>query len=1179
MSGLATGRNPGEYLSGGVAEEKALSVLCAAVSPSLATQVFTECLTSLVASKDIADRGQRQESGALARIVVLIQRILDKKSHGDVDGGERRGMECAVAGVFASARAQSDLRTVATLVCLVRRLFLPVNVSKGSEDSSAGFQEHEKWLKNLVRTSDAKSTKVLVAVLSELTPLEPIRFLRMNHRVFSADKQYLHLFGDYLLQVRSKISDLNPLHHSGNGNQAGPSSSDALIARRKNEVIIIKFVKEFAENGGELPKALVRHMNFYRHHFRSHALPVLLDSNLDPAVAEEVVFNMNRNKFDEHRANLIKTMAFVRKDKSIPAAQAHAALKEIEQAKKQRNAELSVNAKVQPGWSSKESTINESTSLVEVIENLIKSTSSDASSDCKTNNVVHFKELMESSILPRLQSAVKVCASAKQLGLVASDVLRGLLNGLATSKSDSDFRAENTFKRCEKWWETGAMLLYAFFVTIFGHKNLQALQKPFQYNLFFLACMRIECLGRSEVIGIAKLFSVIFSMNTVSSVADLCYVSWTGAGTQLTSFANVVFLSLPLRDPVSVRKSVWFAANCVTLIGFLQEDDWPGSRYRLSTSYMGEVDRSTARSSEDRLPRLDPLLQLLQWALCVPWRFMKTRNVLDTMTDEHVTEEAANVLNSITHILSNQQFSGRAKLTCQDVLQIEYRCGWGRPHAVKNILRVLSGYGRDACEVVAESSMFVAVSNVNGAVSPEWIAEGVCMFAEESMSLQRTNGEIRNGRKGVFLHHLRKCVESTGANAGQYMLDVLSRLPCRFFQGCDLVNADMHLSEFLIPCYWPFSNRWLKYLVWSLQSCQTSHEACSYAFQRNGFLVSNLATAWDAIGSELRTSNAEPCILNELSTSAATIARSLSLLEHLGTYQSHLTQTPNSYSSQKCSGPEQWPMAYGVAFALWFSVRRFESIRPDRKMDAEAMSNAVKQLVSSMSIIAIPDVMDAAMCASALIPFTYCFAEVEDQDALAKILDRMLSAVLAERVRLEEGAVPFWACEKLSRSAFVEGNVKTLLAQWLGLDAGGVRESQLRHLKSSLAVAMCLGKVFSTILLVSAEELSMLVSRAGSQTVLSILFANILTVYKSITAKEGTFPKERLSEQGMERLLSNRFSSASDLLEVMARLVTTLQLQQSTGIEPQIEATLREFPEQAEEIQLLLSTRNKLNFS
>lgn len=1178
MSGLATGRSPAEYLRCGAAEERALSALCFASSSSVAAQVFKDCLVALMEVRDDREFVQYRQRGLCARVVVLMKRILDREAHHDATTDGTKAMECSLAGAFSSARAHSDHRLVAVLVCLSRRLFLPIDFSSRSDDSRTGFEEYEKWLRDMLHTQDARLAKVLVSVLSDLLPLEPIRFLRTNHRVFSGEKQYFQLFGDYLVQVRSKISDVDPFHSSSKGSEGKASFADTLIARRKTEASVVKFVRDFAESGGEIPGSLVRQMTFHRHHFRSHTLPILLDPDLDPKTTNDIVLDMTRDKFDDHRANLIRVMAFIRKDNAITRSEGQDSIKEIEKAKRQRFAEGLVKAQVRQEPNSKESNLIDGNNLVQTIERLFHSSAAQTSVRDKPVNVAEFQNLVQASALARLQSAVKDSVQAEQLGAIAGDLLQGLLNGMAVGKCDDlELHTEDVFKRCKEWWDTDAVLLHTFLITVFGHQNLRTLQKPFQYNLFFLTCIRIGDLARSEVMGMAKLFSVILLMNRVSSIADICFASWSGTSPHVADFVSKIFISLPLRDPASVRNSAWFATNCVALISSLGEEHWPRSCHIIPGTNTQDIERITAKGNGEYAQNLKSLLNLLQWALCMPWRFTRLMaSHQNIQRDDKLIEQTAVTLKSMANIFSTRSFGLRMEPCCVDLLEVEFRCGWGRPSSIRKILRTLHSYRGQRNELIAESSAFIAVSSAIGPMNPAWITEGVYMFAEDTDVVERTNSEVPGENQDVFLHHSRKCVQKAGTSAGRHMLDILSRLPCQYFHGCDLAKAGLHLCEFLLPCLWPFSHRLIKFLVKSLQACGAQSAAHNSGFLRNAFLLSNVANAWEVVGPELESKKMSS-FLDPLLSSAAALDETNRKLENRAAYHSHVTQTPHTYNTQENVGRKLPPVAQGVAFALRFSFRMLQS-RPGHGIEADAMLLIVKQLVSTTSVLIVGDVLDAVMCTFALIPFTYCFAEFEGQDRILRNLDNMLSILLSERLRLDESATPVWVSERVARAVFAEGNLKTLFVQWLGISPVEKNGPQRQQLETSLPVGVCLAKVLSSIMLLSEEDLSLLVSTSGHCTVSSVLIANILTVYRIITANETTFRKEKLCEQGMEQLMNNRFSAASALMDAISHLTAVLQSQKAIGIARQIDETLQEFPDHAEEVRLLLSTRNKLIF-
>lgn len=1174
MSGLATGRNPAEYLECGACEERAISLLCAAVSPAEAAQLLTECISTFLISHERTTPIQRRETGSWSRLAVLERRILDRDSFADVDGSQRRGLECTITGAFCSAPAQADVHAVAVLICLIRRLFLPAGLSKGSEIVRAGFEDHEKWLKDLVRTNGGKIAKGLIKALSDLVPLEPIRFLRTNHRVFSANRQYLHLFGDYLVQVRSRIGDLDPLHHvsanaSGHSSRAIPNEPNAY---RKAEEDVVKFVTEFAEAGGKIPASLVRQMNFHRYHFRASTLPALLNPNFEASNGNGSALRMDRDTFDEHRTNLIKVMAFKRKDQAVTTSEAQSALKEMKEAKQKRIAQYALDAEVRPGSTSKDSVLNEGDSLVQMIESVIKHAALKSSSEKTSNRGSVLKPTTRLEVQEQLQTALMLCKDATELGGLASEILQGVLNGLTSEKdSHSDGSGDELFDWYTEWWDASGTVLYAFLADMVGHEDMRKVQKPLQYHLFVLLCIRNQHLTDSLIVALAKVISVVCLLARAGSFADICFTASSDESTRVTLFPSMVFDSLPVMDPVNVRLSVRFALHCVCLLKAVQANrNWLSSR--LHKSRMQDLDQGTDLMNPSLA--IEPLTQLLRWTMSAPWRLLTSRSSCQRRgSNDNAAIEAATLFRKIVDMFSSEKLYMGMKPRIREWLRIEYRCGWGRPSSVRKILQYFEHSGTDASELIAETSMFVAVSNSGTCGNADWIAQGVRSFAEDSLTCKgRVSNSIRDKRQLFPL--VRKCVGKSGTSAGRCILDMVSGTSFWYFQNCSLADAELHMGQFLIPSFWPFSNRWLKYLVNSLNRIAAS--ATIHNLDGNGcmFLISNITMNWDMVGDDLLAMSPSSAFLEPLLSKARKIVHEVDALTGCGRMQ--VTQGPSIASSTSSSVSEQFPYAFGMALTLFFAKKSLYC-KCDSQSNSAAASNAVGQLVSNVSSIAAADVIDAAMHTAALIPFSCLFSDLDVYDAAVTNMETVLSALLVERLRLTGVPLPAWIREKLGFSLRVEDDLRRLLWQWLGKAAGVNVEGQRQYLKTSLAIAGCMAKIFSILTKVPAEELSLFVSTVGYETITTALVPNILTVYAVITGKESDFAEEQLSDDGMDRLLSFRVSAGPILLDVVSRLISILQSSSMNNIEGHIRSMLLAFPDHAEEVSLTLRTRSNLN--
>lgn len=1157
-----------------MSEDKAISMLCAAVSPAEAAKLLTECITTFLTSDERTNLVQRREAGSWSRVVVLERRILDSESFADVDGSQRRGMECTITGAFCSAQAQTDVHAVAVLICLIRRLFLPAGLSKGSEIVRVGFEDHEKWLKDLVRANGGKIAKGLIKALSDLVPLEPLRFLRTNHRVFSANRQYLHLFGDYLVQVRSRIGDLDPLHPtsadvSDHRGRPGPNEPNA---QRKAEEDVVKFVTEFAEAGGKIPASLVRQMNFHRYHFRASTLPALLNPNLEASNGNGSVLRMDRDTFDEHRANLIKVMAFKRKDQAVTTAEAQSALKEMKEAKQNRIAQRALNVEARPESNSKDSVLKEGDSLVQMIESVIKHAALKSSSGTTSNRGSVLNPTTQLRVKERLQSALKLCKDASDVGGLASEILQGLLNGLTSEKDNhSGGSTDELFDWYQEWWDASGAVLHAFLTDIVGHEDMRKVQKPLQYHLFVLLCIRNQNLTDSLIVALAKLISVVCLLAGTSSFADVCFVASSDESTGMTLFPNMVFESLPLTNPANVRMSVTFALHCSCLLKAVKENrKWLSSR--LDKSCTQDADQGTG-SRNQPFP-IEPLIILLRWAMSVPWRLLASRSSCRrSESNDNAAMEAATIFRKIADMFSSERLYMGMRPRIHEWLKIEYRCGWGRPSSVRKIMQCFEHSGTDASELIVETSMFVAVSNSAACGNADWIAQGVTSFAEDSLSCRGLVSNTSHEKRQLF-PHIRKCVDKSGTSAGRCILDMVSGTSFWYFQNCSLADAERHMGQFLIPCFWPFSNRWLKYLVNSLDRIASPSTTGNLDWDSYMFLISNITMNWNIIGDDLLAISPSSVFLEPLLSRAKKIAHAVDDLTRCGGIQ--VTQGPSIASNITLSVSEQFPYAFGVALTLFFGKKSLYFKR-DAKSDAAAASNAVGQLVSNVPSIAAADVIDAAMHTAALIPFSCPFSDLDVYDTAVTNMENVLTALLVERLRLTGVPPPAWIREKLSSSLRVEDDLRRLLWQWLGKAAGVNEEGQRQYLETSLAVAGCMARIFSTLTRIPVKELSLFVSIVGYETITSALLPNILTVYKAITGKESDFAKEQLSDDGMDRLLSFRVSAGPILLDVVSRIVSLLQSSSMNNIEGRIRSMLLGFPDQAEEVSLVLRTRNNLN--
>lgn len=1183
MSGLAIGREPAEYLEGGTIEAKALLTLCDAISASTVVEVFAEAVCGLVDGERGAMKFQQRAPGVLSRVVLLEQRT-GEKGVSDVDATQKRSMECALAATLCSVQAQSNVRTTAMLICLVRRFFLPRTLSDSCVGDLRGFADHERWLKDIVRGDDGAMVKALIKALIALVHLEPLQFLRTNHRVFSGNKLHLRTSGEYLLLVRARISDLDPLHKAEtnviNANNL-ESQLPPLESRKKAEVDVTKFVTEFARSGGKIPVALVRQMNFHRYHFRAYTLPVLLNPNLMPSTEGANPLLMNEAMFDEQRINLIKVMAFKRKDRAITREEAQIAIEAMREAKRNSLHQKAdeVQARLKPGLN--ESIPNESDNITQTVELILKrclrkKNSVQSISEDASGKTADTSEKILSGLIDQLRENIAQSKEPIAIAELAAATLQGILDALLEGVCEvGNHSAEETYERYQHWWQGYGAVLQALFINVIGHENVRPLQKHLQCHLFALVCMQMQVLTPTAVICLAQLITVIAVLVGNSCLAELCFLPQSESASRHHLFVRAVFESLSLSDAMKVRGSVRFALHSVCLLKAAKRE---GSIFVERSENGKDIDYApdTQSRPEDTLHRLfmKPLESLLRWVLSMPWRLLAVREGDENnLVDEDVTFDAENMLRITTHLLSSENFSISEVQSLRDWLETEYRCGWGRPKTVRKVLDSFCCSGMQASEIIGESCDFLA-SIASTQRNADWIWQGVLLYADESFCgrLKSVNKDVRI--PSPLSQFLGSCVDRHGVEVGSCMLDLISSTSHWYFGDMQFEQADGHVAEKLIPWFWPLSCRCLKYLLRSLDKCITSPLSEVGNGISQAFLIANIVMQWDILSGDIQDWKFCSAHSQSLMTKVENTKKCIDvLIDTDAPSRERMSQLPESLNNLLTSACEQYPKTLGMTLVVCFTYRFVEN-RRNTVSHAKAFAGMISVLVCSVSAVTVVDVIDVMLYVSALIPFTHHFSEYDEYEAALQATRCTLPKLLEERMRLPGAAAPVWMREKQGDKMASEDDYRRIVLQWLGQATIGIEDTRYNHLESSLAVCVCMGRILTTIKDISNDTLTVFLTGVDGLGVASGLVPNILNVYATLTQKPTEFATEKLSLKAFERLLMCRASLSNGLLKSLSHVVFLLQSAKLDSIEQHVHRLLSKFPQLAGEFTSHLRYQN-----
>lgn len=1114
------------------------------------------------------------------------RRILDSNTFADVDATQRRRMESAITSALCSPQAMGDSHTTAVLLCLGRRLFFPSGNMTNEGNSNSCHADHENWAKGLLRTGGEKVVKAIVMALEDVVALEPLHILRTSHRIFSANKQYLSICGDYLVRLRTRIGNLDPLHHSETLSCSNRNRNTAAQPEdnRKAEREVTKFVSEFAKTKGKLCASLIRQMNFHRYHFRSITLRALLKPELEPSYDDKKGTRMNKDAFDEHRINMIKIMGFKRNDQAVTAVEAREAIKNITDFKKTRAA-MRLNTPQQVSDSAlNKSSLESNHSLIDVAEAatklmMEKSLFGNWESEEATTQIA-LKDISDTSTRIML-SARKELEEDSDISNTTRNLLQGILNGLRPCQERlqvtcTDLNGDDLVTKYRSWWAQCGRALRELLCVIFGDFSLRKCQKPLQLQLFALSGVRNHCLSHTGLLSLAMLTCVLCVSSRKAVLSDLYFVAMSKPVAKLTPVTHLIFEYLPLVEPNSVRASTRFAMHCIYLLRSANDKMCMlYSQAAVTKTSKHSLTGQDCSEENEELP-LSPLLNLLRWALTSPWRFIVSRkqnqnDIGNHTADVHLTE-VGSLLERIARACAGQRLGISTNPSIRDWLRVEYRCGWGRPKVVQRVLRNFEELGVQAAKLIGETGIFVAAQCPLSSTSTDWIVEGMRLFVEERDNSGRDEHSTSDISSATLPPYVCRCIEKHGTMAALRMLNVISSTPHCYFQGCSPIDVDRHMTCFLIPCFWPFSPRILTYLVRSIDRIYLASTTEHTSFQYDVFLMSNILLKWDSLGQDIRDLRVESLTMKRFIARVNRMRKVVDLLTSFeGGFVEPSTQMPRSKEAIISSSSVESPRVLGIALVLHIcSLSQTSKVKVKLKHVESLTTHAIGMLRAVPSSLSVSDVLESAMTVAALLPFSCQFCDVDEHKSWLEVTNCILTVLMVERLQLQGAELPVWSSERLDKTFMSPGDHRDLLLQWLGnlhYFEGGIQEN---YFSSSLAIAVCTARIFSEFLQLPTDIFSRFVSNINSSLIISAFIPNILTIYRTLTMDEKRHATERLNSESLKRLLSIRQTLVSTLLRVVGRILSNMKTSGHGSSENVLDRILLNFPGHADELRLLL---------
>lgn len=1042
--------------------------LFAAIPSAEANSMYLSCVSDVLKYADSSQHRKDPVLGSWSRLVLLGNRITDKDNYQDVNEDMRRAVVSSMTGTLCSPACLKEPRAIATVFCLARRALLPQSSNEKASMFSS-LERYECWLRDLVLNSGAAITSVLLDTLSQLVPLEPIHFLKSHHQIFSKNRGLFHQASGYLAQLRSRIRDFDPTfsnvaaeNHSNMDVESDPTSK--ISAKVMTE--IAHFVFSYKEKK-ELPKLLIRQMNFHRYHFRRAILPLLLHpdfTELKPTDGD-LPRILDSASFDELRIDMIREIAFRRKDHAITAPEAKSAIESIKAAKSARCGRSVSNSKIQGKSVFASSSVKGTSSVRDIVFAIlcdeIKHGLEEMVDRRQSNQIEKAKELLCFNV----SNCIEKCNGSGDLASVAIDVLEGFCFALEdvgrreVSKAGHIFGSmrppnvsENSrfMEECKSWWKRIGLPFLSLLSNVLGDSRLITLQAHIRYQIIALLCARISSVSEESLFSLSLIIVALVILRSKTALHDLCFLGNSIAPKNYHHIGLIIFECLPLSKPEFVFPSITFTLHFLYLLKTFPED----VLLTLNIESDISMDATLACTGHEYIitefsafPKA-----ILRWIVSNPWRLTRKEGQVIAMEGEQMSQETSGICRRAIACLHDITFFVNGAEPLATTLNLEHRASWGCRFALAAQMRVMNSLGLHGMVIVNNVVKFLAVAKKSQRNSLEWIHQGLLLFYEGSTDCIPTSIDDN------VTTNIKKCVREAGTDVANNMIEYYRSMEFPYFKGCD--DAYEHIAQVLILKMWPFSRQVAAYLL----RCVTSSDVI-IAGRVDPFFVANCTLVFDAHRDARFHHLADPSVdsdQNILKTVKDVAQESNIVLQHCyggdfeyqGTNGNVLQSQINSCNISTLSLLDA--QSLGIALSM-----RLVKESQNRTATPEVIQQLVSTIVARAGKPAACDVLDGAIISIALLHCKELYRTSYSTKSEGHSLNSLLSSFVQERVCLFEGEgdrLPFWIkCSLLDGFGFESEAGRNLLKEWFD----SAHESET-NIEAQECIARILGSLEAT---------------------------------------------------------------------------------------------------------------------
>lgn len=1087
LSGIATQRNTTEYLKFGKSENDALVSLFGIIPAADAAKVYLHCISDILKKLNIGNTRRVPVAGMWSRLVLLGNRIKDKKRFSDADENLERSIVSSITGTLCSTTCYENANSVAIVICLARRILIPSETEQNQ--GVQAFEKYNAWFRDLIARSGDEVISALLDPLSQLIPFESLEILKLNYRVFSASRFHFGTTANYVALVRARIRDFDPSF-----SRVRVAEENKQITRENSKPSakvmqdVIQFVSEFSKSRRKLSSALVRQMNFHRYHFRKITLPTLLHPDFIVLQPDDgnVSHTMTPELFDERRIEMIEEIAFKRKDHAITYVEAKEAIKMIIAANRDRAVE---KEKSRDSKMIKLATadIEETSSVRDMIVAVLKDETEHGFNGTQACSggvqiVQNAKNLLRSNVA----SLISQCNGKDELATFALELLQNLISAIENVEQErgqlSLFSETNgnLLDQYSDWWaKTGRSLLWLI-SHVFSDSSISQVHADMQYQILMLLCSRISSVSGQKLLSFAMVIAVLAALHKRPALCDLCFVATGPSPLKLRHLAFVIFDCLPLSTPGDVVASTMFAIESVCLFKAFTGSEFVGLESQEHESDFGISDFVIGETSLVEFSK--PLWNLLQWILCNPWRMELSKHQNEFWAIHSSFLPPKKVFQKTVRLCQGSSTDTSLQQLLIDVLSFELRCGWGRKNMVATFLRGLMSFGIPFAFILHTTVTFLSrkLSDQHG--DAEWIWKGLLIFHDE---LDRFSQKADIEDSAAF--YVQNCVEMFGGSVAYRMVEFYHLMEFDYFQGCEDVEG--HIKRVIINLFWPLPKRLILYFWRCLQRTNETN------FGSNHFLTANCALlhSKEILPTTVEHGRNHKYKMGQMQISR--IACTLHMLIWENVTQAGFDNDKNGILLTQMDSTKvlelsgcNYTFALGIALGMHFGrMTRSESAN-ETVMDE--MRRVIRMLKEQVEISACCDVLDSAIIACALLPFSRWSKETENSHPSVKWTDQILQTLINERLFLCSGRKqlkPFWFREILSDDGWKDdGDVRQLLDGW-----------------NEIVACRGLVRVLSTFGSLGNEGIGRVIESVDRNSILNIFLPNLTWAYSLIA----TVPK------------------------------------------------------------------------